>query len=386
MTTPEDKSILWLKHVIDWLNKDKDNGESSLSEPARLLLERLEKECDRKELKKAWDVIDDLVRLSNVSDSPEFAEIYLRCGMEAAEMGNFKEAQKFFSEAATKCSANSRHNYAVAQWMKGCMEWLLPGKEVDAINSWRESEKKFEALKKGKENKKDENSWYEAKCTIMNSALRQATKEYEIPRPPSNAGQNEVTTVGADIKNGNASGDPRSDRMGIFSVYKHINAGSFGSSGILDEPHGTSEVEQVFIDDKSFRILAINGNRFFRTSTQSNIIVKVSGDSMNKAGVQSGDYVLLRMLPKGFKDFTGDDDQTDINSFQLFKDGDIVAAEIFDQDDDVATLKRISRWRNKIILRPESTNPKHVEREFDATDEGFTICGVVVAILKPIND
>lgn len=378
--TPESKAVSWLRFVSGWLNRD---GKSSLSDPAILLLERLEKERDRNQLKKAWDIIDDLNRLSDMSEGLESAEIRLRCGMVIAEMGSYKDAQKFFSEATSKY-AHSHHHYAVAQWMKGCMEWLLPGKEVDAINSWRESKKRFETLRTGKESKKDEYAWYDARFKEMHTALHQAAEKYGIPPLPLGASGSNNVVADNNLNNGNGSSNSRSDRMGLFSVYEYINAGSFGPSGIMENPVANVEVEQIVIDDRSFRILTINGHRYFKASTQGTIVIKVSGDSMNKANIQSGDYVLLRLLPKNLRDFRDVDDQIDNYASQAFRDGDIVAAEIVDEDGEVATLKRIVRRGTKIVLQPQSTNAEYVEREFDVNDERFFICGVVVAILKPV--
>lgn len=379
MTTPENKARSWLKRASGWLNQF---GNGSLSDPADMLLQRLRREFDRNELKKAWDVIDDLNRLSDVSEGSESAEIRLQCGLIVAEMSNFKEAQKFFSDASSKY-INSRHHYAVAQWMKGCMEWLLPGKEVDAINSWREAEKIFQDLKQININQKDRYSWYLSRREEMHAALHEATDKYEIPSLPNDGNEN-VNLVGVlGGKSNNDSSRLRSDRMGIFGVYEHINAGSFGPSGILEKSVRKMEVERVFVDDKSFRILAVTGGRFFSIAPQNTFVVKVLGDSMDKANINSGDYVILRPLPKNFRDFVVANEEAEINSFQVFNDGDIVAAEIFDEGGNIATLKRVFRRGRKVVLRPESSNPEYVEREFDATNEGFAIFGVVVAILKP---
>ncbi|MBE0683780.1 MAG: hypothetical protein IH589_17885 [Anaerolineales bacterium] len=380
MTTPEDKAKLWLKRVSKWLN---ELGDGSLSDPAILLLDRLKRERDRNELKKAWDIIDDLNHLSDTSEEMESAEIRLQCGLIVAEMGNFKEAQKLFSDASSKYTS-SRHHYAIAQWMEGCMEWLLPGKEVDAINSWREAEKAFEGLRQYNVNQKDKYSWYDVRCKEMHAALHQAADKYGIPHLPLENGKNENPAADGEVNNNGGSANFRSDRMGLLGVYENINAGSFGSSGILETPVGNLEVEQVFIDDRLFRILSINGNRFFKASTQGTVVIKVSGNSMDKANIQSGDYVLLRLLPKNFSDLNVADDQMDINSFQSFKDGDIVAAEIVDDEGDVATLKRVFRRGKKIVLQPQSTDPSYAEREFSATDKGFFIGGVVIAVLKPV--
>ena len=379
MMTTEGKSVRWLKYAAGWLNQFE---KSALSDPAMLLFDRLKLECDRKETKKAWNIIEDLKRLGNTSDGLEPAEILLMCGLFVAEMGNFKEAQKFFSEASTKYN-NSHHHHAVTQWMKGCMDWLLPGKEVDAIAAWREAEKKFQNIRKN-ENNKDRLAWYNARCVEMHNALHQAAEKYQVPMLPPEALEHEAAFVDANANNRQGSESLRFDRMGLFPVYESINAGSFGPTGILETSVGMLEVQQVFIDDKPFRVVTTNGSSFFRTSTQGAAIIKVSGDSMNNADIQNGDYVLLHILPGNLRDFADAEEQDDEVYPSGYRDGDIVAAEILSEEGNSITLKRFLRRGRKIVLQPDSTNPEHVEREFTAGDAGLTIRGVVQAIFKPV--
>ena len=119
-------------------------------------------------------------------------------------------------------------------------------------------------------------------------------------------------------------------------------------------------------------------------------VIMVFGDSMNKAKILNGDYILLRLLPKNVSDFdiTGilpedEDFHIDARNSQVVKDGDIVAAEILNEDNNIV-LKRIFRRGNRIILQPESSDPKYKIREFDGMNVGFFVCGVAVAVLKPV--
>jgi hypothetical protein len=185
MNTPESIAQSWLRYVHGWLNYW---DTSSLSSPAELLLARLEERRKRNESKLAWDTMNDLRRLSDKSEEKECAEILLRCGLVAAEMDNFRDALKLFQGASSKYTT-SQHHRAVAFWMAGCIQWLLPNKEVDAINSWRSSMKAFEALRDYNKSKGSRYDWYEKRCLDMAFALNSATKEYTIPALPEDSGE-----------------------------------------------------------------------------------------------------------------------------------------------------------------------------------------------------
>jgi len=101
--------------------------------------------------------------------------------------------------------------------------------------------------------------------------------------------------------------------------------------------------------------------RSMAPSTARYFLLRVQGDSMNKAkvpggSIEDGDLVLVRQQP------TADD-------------GQVVVALI----DDEATIKRLVRQRGYYLLRPESRNPRHrpivVERD-------FRVQGVIVRVLK----
>ena len=88
-------------------------------------------------------------------------------------------------------------------------------------------------------------------------------------------------------------------------------------------------------------------------------LLRVRGDSMNLAGIQDGDLVLVR--------------QQDVAD-----PGDRVVALI----DDEATVKRFRVARDVILLEPQSTNPSHKPI---VVDSDFRIQGVVVAALSMEN-
>jgi len=93
--------------------------------------------------------------------------------------------------------------------------------------------------------------------------------------------------------------------------------------------------------------LARHGSRHF--------LLRVRGDSMNRAGIEDGDLVLVRQ-------------QEDAQP------GEVVVALI----DDEATVKRLRPARGAILLEPASTNVAHKPI---VVDRDFRIQGVVVATI-----
>ena len=93
----------------------------------------------------------------------------------------------------------------------------------------------------------------------------------------------------------------------------------------------------------------------------------VDGDSMDKAGIQSGDYALIRK-PK----------RTPLAP----DDGDIVAA-VVKGEDRKATLKRFKKSGSQLILEPDSNNPAYKPYENSAAqwDKKVEVAGVMVALL-----
>jgi SOS-response transcriptional repressor LexA len=164
---------------------------------------------------------------------------------------------------------------------------------------------------------------------------------------------------------------PFTDFLCTLPVYSEIPAG--GPKAIPQFTGSFLELTRGWIEGKAFFIKNLRGpGRSVNLSPETMILLKVTGDSMNRAGIEDGDYVVLRRQ------------DTAAN-------GDIIAAEIRGIDE-LATLKRFRRQDGKVILKPESTNPKHEEREFRADelkgeqdDQPFHVQGIALAVLKPLS-
>lgn len=84
-------------------------------------------------------------------------------------------------------------------------------------------------------------------------------------------------------------------------------------------------------------------------------MLSVRGDSMIEAGINDGDYVVVREQP-------------------VANNGDIVVAIV----DDGATVKRFYKERNKIRLQPENSSMDPI------IVDDCSICGIVVAVFRRI--
>jgi repressor LexA len=93
---------------------------------------------------------------------------------------------------------------------------------------------------------------------------------------------------------------------------------------------------------------------------QKHFLLRASGDSMNKAGIEDGALVLVRQQGTA-------------------EDGQLVVALI----DDEATIKELRRSRDAAVLMPRSSNKKHKPI---VLRRDFQVQGVVVATLPSLAD
>jgi len=87
--------------------------------------------------------------------------------------------------------------------------------------------------------------------------------------------------------------------------------------------------------------------------------LRAQGDSMDKGGINNGDFLLVRQQSSA-------------------ENGDIVVALINDE----ATIKEFHRAKNAVILKPKSSNPQHVPIILTSA---FKIQGVVIKTLPNIS-
>jgi repressor LexA len=98
----------------------------------------------------------------------------------------------------------------------------------------------------------------------------------------------------------------------------------------------------------------------FFVSNSPVFALTVKGDSMLKAGIMNGDKVVIKRQPR-------------------VDDGEIAAVLVGEE----ATVKRVYRKRNGLLLRPE--NDKYRETLLDPNSSDFLILGKVVGVIRKVR-
>ena len=86
------------------------------------------------------------------------------------------------------------------------------------------------------------------------------------------------------------------------------------------------------------------------------------GDSMNNCKIDDGDIVYVRQQP-------------------IVNNGEIALVLV----DDSATIKRFYDYGDKIVLRPDSTNPHHKEQIYDKNNYNVLVQGKIIFIKTFVN-
>lgn len=131
-------------------------------------------------------------------------------------------------------------------------------------------------------------------------------------------------------------------------------------SVVMGTEHRTVSIPVVGVVACGTPILAIENienyqptdEHFLRGNPDQYFYLRASGDSMNKAGIEDGDLVLIRQQ-------------------KIAKDGELVVALI----DDHATIKKLQKGKGYVALMPDSTNTEHKPI---ILREDFSIQGIVV--------
>ena len=173
----------------------------------------------------------------------------------------------------------------------------------------------------------------------------------------------------------------------LFVVYDEIPAGLPQMLSFIPtprypahpdlEPDDYIEVTRVRIGGQEYRVKSLK-----RVDRQVNLVndwqyycLRVKGNSMNKAGIDDGDLIMLRY-------------QATANS------GDVVAAVLIDdqdpEEDRYATIKHFTKQGQQISLKAKSDDPAFKDWERTFTQEELDsevkliLYGIAVAVLKPV--
>ena len=373
------------------LNRD---SESAVGKTIKKMLSEIDEMIKTQKFSSAWAYIEQTIRVcDNFGVCAEMAEARVECACDIYELGYLERAVEYLNQAIERYCPD-QHGTAVTLWILGCIYWELPAERDNAINVWRRSRSIIRSLLADDYFMASEKkTWYEERYEEMGFDLEKMTFQSEKPavadkRKNTDAQDAEQASSAADS---DAAGDeawpinkaPRGKNkqssntrlkkafLKWWPVLSEIPAG-IPIGLLLDNPEYCSnlEVGQLQIDDLLYQVHDIHGeSASIAIDLRINyFVLRVTGDSMNKAEINDGDYVLLR---------SGD----------AANSNDIVAVEIHDVDAQ-STLKRFIVQDRKFIFRPESHNPIHQPHEFregDDSEKQYLIRGSVVAILKPIG-
>ena len=144
---------------------------------------------------------------------------------------------------------------------------------------------------------------------------------------------------------------------------RNIELRDADQSGLIDWPVTIPVIASVGCDDLSIFANdqehaydeSIDVDRKLVAGKGDVVAVRAVGNSMNDAGIQNGDYILVELT-------------------QNAESGDRVAAII----GDMVTVKKLDKRNGMVILRPESTDPKYkpIIMSEDFKIEGKVICAI----------
>jgi SOS-response transcriptional repressor LexA len=157
----------------------------------------------------------------------------------------------------------------------------------------------------------------------------------------------------------------------FLPVFGYIPAGD--PQPIPERVTGYVETDHLVIDNKPY---IVSNSKYPRVRLDfspeiSYVVLHVHGESMNKAGIEDGDYVIIRTRPRSLP--------------VQPQNGEIVAVAL-PPDEQECTLKRFRKQGRKISFEPESTNPDYQSYEYEALGEfdlRGRIVGTLAAVLKP---
>lgn len=376
--------MITLEQVYPWLNKF---GTSHISPSSEYLINQMRTSLDEDSADKAGGLVQQLKDLAfKLRDNEEVTEVLVECADGFYILNRVNEAETILLDAVSRAWSDL-HRRAVIQWMLGYVQWQSFPSRQQAVISWQNSLSDFQLLSKQPGLSFEQHAWYkETRADLEQSlleAMEQVGRYQDIDRGSSsgNPGEKPIAQTdrssftprfpdpgrdqadeGPGVSAANVSST--SDILQLFTISDEIPAGDFGPSGIDPFPIGTVEIDRLLINGRPYSIHSTRGRRIINLPLDQKIsVVKVKGDSMDQENITANDYVILRKVDAP-------------------SNGDIVMAEIVGIDSQ-ATLKLFFQEKDRIKLKPHSSNPVHKHFEFGKENEGFIIRGVVVAVLKP---
>jgi len=385
------------EQVYSWLNKFES---THLRPSSNALISHMKTALEAGHATEAAGLLQQLKDYAcKLRDDAEVVEVFLECAETAGRLANLAEAGAILMDAASRAWSDL-HRRAVIFWLLGTIQWRSMPARQQAVVSWRNSISDFDRLAKKPSIPRQQRTWYEQTCCLLEQDLAEALEEIgrymdliqsvgkreddfavrsepvsttplpsastltpvsSTPLPSASAvthSSNTFLEIGSTLTQS-------ADILQLFTISEEIPAGDFGPSGFDPFPIGKVELDRVSINGHPYSIHSTRGKKIINLPLdQQTTVVKVKGDSMDLENIAQQDFVILRRVAAPAN-------------------GDIVMAEIVGVDGR-ATLKRYFKEKDTITLQPHSSNPDHKPFVFSKVKDGFYIRGVVIAVLKPI--
>jgi hypothetical protein len=400
-----ERAVAWIRYAEAlWWNPEEVLSPIRNSEHVTNILEILRSALASRKHDRVRSEID-RVRAKYITMSRFDAGVaQLLCALAALELEDITLAREMLYDSRDNLSRGDSHHYAVATWMLGFIYWLGETSHNRGIDAWQETINIFERLGWDASTSNRKMQWYRSTRDLIAEVLAYAIEHDELPAPEDfilnfriPAGPLFVSDLDEEVHGvdslESAVADPDSKPIPVenffqlFVVYDEIPAGlpqmlSFIPSPRYPahpdlEPDDYIEVTRVRVGGQEYRVKTLK-----RVDRQVNLVndwqyycLRVRGKSMNQAGIDDGDMIMLR--------YQGTADS-----------GDVVAAVLIDEEDPeadrYATFKRYVKQGEQISLKAESDDPafKNWERTFTQdeldNEEKLILYGVAVAVLKPL--
>jgi SOS-response transcriptional repressor LexA len=374
---------LWMTYIHrEWLDSlARVEHESYLRTSTRNMIELMKLAVRARNVDEAWNRLERLKRLNEGFDSEaridkyryEKPESYMECALTAYELGDLQGSLELFRVSTGDFLPNSAYK-AVCHWMVGCVQWQIPSRSESAVLSWERSlqvmsEFVSENLEDRFKQNVDEALKRKGKKAIndMRNAIDLASARGFPPPPPSQDSSSFNTN--SDSKSRRTSSVPNtfSTRLKFLPCYGSIPA---GDPTLVSQYHeNTVGVDFLEIEERLCRIVGVdNQSEIDMLRGVHYFLMKASGDSMNNASpvnIKKCDYVLLKDTRDAVE-------------------GNVVAAVVLRSGEpETATLKRYHEDSGEKFLVSESSTVDPIHIHMSSKDY---IQGVVVAILKPVDD
>lgn len=355
-----------IERTYQWLGRDN----VPLGFTTRALVDNIHTAIAKSKFERALDLLDDLQAAINPLDDCARAYVHLGRARAYNKMHETEQALQEL-EAADKLlkaidnpNQCCRHNQALVNWMLGGSFWQNPGQRQHALETWQKALELFQILSHDSNTLDPGPDWYKDRVAEMQDHFLRALQGPQPTPARPRASSRPVTMPRVVLQPGS---------LKYIDVLGSIRASDFGPNASGPQPIDRvalqPSIDEFMIEGNPHYLYNLRGPSQIITlqSSMPYFILKVNGDSMDKAGIDPGDYIILR--------------HQDSASY-----GDIAAAEIFDVDDQ-ATLKTYTRVREangneKVLLLPQSNNEDHDPILITKSDQVF-IGGVALGVFKP---